>query len=307
MACSVVAAAATSDMSFVLAALGVILLALPHAFPRFVDLHRDSRWSVWGTGLGLRLIEVAAVLTAAPTFMRALGIHSMADACHRLSSPVPAGSFAGDIITALSIGMVARSVFVRIRLRARGRCTRIETTLGLHEAYLGHPHTELVTLPTTEWIAYATPGSPNQLVVSEGVRALLSDAELDALLSHEVAHLRLGHHRALRLLAELDGVAGRWARRFTDRVRLMLERTADEVACSTHGVAALHGALCVGGGPSSDPSMALRRDELGHSGPGGRVLPAALAVTAASAVLVVALFSVAAEHGLWGIVGLCGL
>ena len=293
-------------MSVVLVAIGLLLLALPHAVPG-TDVDRDTRWSVAGTGLGLRLIEIAAALTAAPTFLRALGVHSMADACHRLASPIPPGSLAGDVVTAMAIGMLVRTAWVRLRVRRGRRITRVEAALGTHQPYDGHPNTELVVVPTDAWLAYSVPGTPNQIVVSRGVTHQLTAAELDALLEHETAHLRLGHHKALRLLAEIDGLTIGRARRLTDRVRLMLERTADEIASSSFGAPAVQGALAVGGGHSPAAAVAVRHDALGAVQlPSRPWLPFAVAAAGLAAVAVVVASSLVADHGVWGLIGLCG-
>jgi hypothetical protein len=294
-------------MSVILVALGLLLLALPHAMPG-AHLDRDTRWSVAGTGLGLRLIEVAAALAAVPTLLRALGVHSMADACHRLASPIPPGSLGGDLLTALAIGMLAHTAWVRIRVRRGREVTRIETTLGVHQAYDRHPNTHLVILPTDRWLAYSVPGTPNQIVVSQGVTERLSPAELDALLEHETAHLRLGHHKALRLLAEIDGLTIGRARHLTDRVRLMLERTADQIASSTCGAPAVQGALAVGAGQNPNTTVAVRHDALSRAnGPSQPWLPFAVGAAGLAAAAVFVTGTLVADHGVWGVVGLCGI
>ena len=294
-------------MSLVLAGLGILLITLPHAVPAGAGAQRDSRWSVTGTWLGLRLLGVATALTAAPTALRALGIHSMADACHRLASPAPPGSAVGTVATVVALVVLARTLYVRARLRSGRNRTRVESTLGTHRPHTAHPNTELVVVPTDAWLAYAVPGRPNQIVVSDGVVEALSESELGALVGHEVAHLRLGHHRALSVLAELDGIAGAWARRFTDRIRLMLERAADDDAATGHGAPAVHGALC--GSPSGlSTTVMFRREALEapavpRSHP---LLPIGVAAAVSAAGVVFTASAAAADHGVWGLVGLCG-
>ena len=294
-------------MSLVLAGIGILLVALPYASPAWTDAQRDSRWSIAGTWLGLRLMGVAAALTAAPTALRALGIHSMADACHRLASPAPAGSTAGTLATVVALAILAKTLAVRVRLRSGRNRTRIESTLGDHTPHSAHPDTELVVVPTEAWLAYTVPGRPNQIVVSDGVVETLTKAELGALVGHEVAHLRLGHHRALKTLAELDGVAGAWARRFTDRVRLMLERAADDDAATQHGALAVRGALgarCT----SARGAVAARQHALEAPGMlrAHPVLPIGVGIAISAAGVVFTATAAAADHGVWGLFGLCG-
>lgn len=295
-------------MSLVLAGIGILLVALPYACPAWADARRDSRWSIAGTWLGLRLVGFAAALTAAPTVLRALGIHSMADACHRLASPAPAGSTAGTLATFAALAILAKTLAVRLRLRDGRNRTRIESTLGDHSRHVAHPDTELVVVPTDAWLAYAVPGRPNQIVVSDGVVETLTKAELGALVGHEVAHLQLGHHRALQTLAELDGVAGPWARSFTDRIRLTLERAADDDAATDHGSLAVRAALHAGCTSTRIAAVKVREEALETSG-GLRlrpVLPIGVAIAVGAAGVVFAASAGAADHGVWGLVGLCG-
>jgi hypothetical protein len=296
-------------MTPVLFCLGVFAMVLPHLLPRWSSPAAASRWTVTSTSIGLRLIQAAAVLTAAPIMFRAVGVHPVADACDRLISPAPPGSPAGPVIVVAAFGMLARSAWVTRRIvRGRDR-TRVESDLGKHQPFGPIDNTELVVLPTGQWLAYAVPGSPNQLVISEGVRTALTDDELTAVLSHEVAHLRFRHHRALRLLAELDGLFGQAGRRLTDRVRLLLERAADDAAASTCGVAPLHMALCAASGPAPSHATRTRRHALRHpvTGPYAYqwVLPATVLSAVAAAGIVLAGTALKVDHGVLGLLGLC--
>src|ERR671911_54871 len=91
--------------------------------------------------------------------------------------------------------------------------------------------------PTDAVVAYATPGSPAQVVVSRGLTKALGSDELDAVISHELAHLRNRHHRDLVLAGVVDATFG-WIpglRASTAALRLSIERSADEEAAERLG------------------------------------------------------------------------
>jgi beta-lactamase regulating signal transducer with metallopeptidase domain len=59
---------------------------------------------------------------------------------------------------------------------------------------VGDTGSDLVVLPYPAIDAYAVPGRPGRIFVTRGMLALLSRPECDAMLAHERAHLRHGHH-----------------------------------------------------------------------------------------------------------------
>lgn len=86
-------------------------------------------------------------------------------------------------------------------------------------------------------VAYATPGSPSQVVVSRGLARVLGADELDAVVRHELAHLRNRHHRDPALAAVVDAALG-WVsglRASTAAARLGIERSAEEEAAERPG------------------------------------------------------------------------
>lgn len=87
----------------------------------------------------------------------------------------------------------------------------------------------LVVLSDESPQAFAVPGHPGHVVVTTGMRRLLTDRQFDALLAHEHAHLAAGHHRLLRLaeLAAATHPALWWVPRHVD---YLVERAADEQA-----------------------------------------------------------------------------
>ncbi|GGM40364.1 M56 family metallopeptidase [Dactylosporangium sucinum] len=95
----------------------------------------------------------------------------------------------------------------------------------------------LVLVPDETADAFAVPGGHGRrghVVVTTGMRELLTDPQFEALLAHERAHLAGRHHR-LVLLANLAGAAHPalwWVRR---HVAYLVERAADEDAAAHVG------------------------------------------------------------------------
>lgn len=83
-------------------------------------------------------------------------------------------------------------------------------------------------------MAYAVPGRPGHVVVSTGMRDLLTDRQFDALLAHERAHLAEGHHRLIRAV-ELAAAAHPALRWVAGQVGYLVERAADERAANQVG------------------------------------------------------------------------
>jgi hypothetical protein len=120
-------------------------------------------------------------------------------------------------------------VAIRRRNAAALRRLRAEPWLGRHRVVDG---VDVVTLPCAERVAYAVPGRPAQVVVSDGLLAGLDPEEAEAVVRHERAHLRHRHHAALALAGDVEARLG-WfppARTSAAALRLAVERWADEDA-----------------------------------------------------------------------------
>ncbi len=92
----------------------------------------------------------------------------------------------------------------------------------------------LAVLDTSEPVAYAAPGSPGCVVVSQGMLDALQPEERHVLFAHERAHLDQHHHRFL-LVAELAVAILPTLRPLADQLRLATERSADEAAVQSVG------------------------------------------------------------------------
>lgn len=225
-------------MSAVVVVAGLALLALPGVAAPFArqlrprEWHRSNRLAM---GLGAVAVEFGLVLAAVPLLSSAAGVDSVTDACDHLLGPVLAGgAVAGWASAAASVALLAVAGAAHRRTRRLLRATRIDGWLGEHKEL---PDATLVVLPTDAVVAYATPGSSPQVVVSRGLVRALGPDEVDAVVRHELAHLRSRHHRDLGLAAVVDAALG-WVpgmRASTAALRLSAERSADEDAANPPG------------------------------------------------------------------------
>lgn len=93
--------------------------------------------------------------------------------------------------------------------------------------------------------AYCVPGLRSRVVVSRGTVASLAPEELDAVLSHEQAHVRARHDLVLEAFTVLQQAfpAVVTSQEALAEVRLLVEVLADRAAVRRHGARALVGAL----------------------------------------------------------------
>jgi len=94
------------------------------------------------------------------------------------------------------------------------------------------PAVEIIPSPLPT--AFAVPGRPGHIVVSQGMLDSLEDAQRDALIAHEQAHLDCGHHRYV-VAVEAATRAVPVLHPLRRRVRYCTERWADEVAATVVG------------------------------------------------------------------------
>ncbi|MFF7981214.1 M56 family metallopeptidase [Streptomyces sp. NPDC007901] len=95
-------------------------------------------------------------------------------------------------------------------------------------------HTELAVLDDDVPLAFALPGSPGRIVVSRGMLCRLGDAEREALLAHERAHLR-GRHHVFQSVWRLTAALNPLLRPVAVAGNFVLERWADEEAAERVG------------------------------------------------------------------------
>jgi Zn-dependent protease with chaperone function len=310
-------------MTLLLLGFGLGLLAIPALVRPLGRRLPPSEWARACAGLlvvGWIVVEASLLLEAAPTLLRTVGLERLAELCEHALGPVAPGGpvlglVAGGAATAVAL-LAARSL---LTARHRQRLVMVEPGIGWHATVGGH---ELVVLPSGEAVAFSTAGWPGQLVLSQGLIAALSDAELAAVLRHELAHVDHRHQRYLQLariversLGLLPGVRGA-----TGALRCALERWADEEAAGGNATsrASVHAALLRLAELAATPEVAAfttpgtvaeRLDALQADPTGGRTVgrralvygPAGLLLGAATATLVGILAQVSVLHALAGL------
>ncbi|MGW4532736.1 M56 family metallopeptidase [Nocardia sp. NPDC004340] len=119
----------------------------------------------------------------------------------------------------------------------RSRRSTIEHARMARLAGRHHPELDAVILDVDHPAAYCVAGKPHTIVVSRGVLTALDDHHLEAVLSHERAHLIGRHHLLLTLTRGLATVLPR-IQLFTigaAEVARLLEMLADDAAARIHG------------------------------------------------------------------------
>ncbi|WP_242436150.1 M56 family metallopeptidase [Streptomyces sp. Root369] len=94
--------------------------------------------------------------------------------------------------------------------------------------------TELLVLDDEAPQAFALPGAPGRIVVSRGMLRCLGDAEREALLAHERAHLS-GRHHLFQTVWRLTAAVNPLLRPLAEAGGFALERWADEEAAAHVG------------------------------------------------------------------------
>lgn len=224
-------------MSLTLVACGLALVALPGLAANrggHLEPHEWARLAAASLWTGLMAIRLGLLFGVVPILLHATGNEALEELCHRgfgsshHNTAVGVGS--GVALGALQI----RMMWSRRRSRATRAALRVEGWIGRHYPLGDH---ELVLIPARGSIAYAIEGTPSQIVLSEHLTGVLTDAEVAAVLRHEQCHLEHSHQRYLTLAVAADAALGPLAfvRRSTETLRLAIERWADEAAAATGG------------------------------------------------------------------------
>lgn len=235
-------------MNFGLVLVGLALLAFPGlsaARSRRCPAHEWARVTAWALGLGATSVVAGLVMTSIPTLLHSVQLEGLLAVCDPVvHSVMLGGPLVGWVAVALTVAVAAASVAALLSSRHAVRRARIEPYLGQHIHCDDH---ELVVLPTPALVAFSVPGSPPQVVVSEGLVDELDPQRLDAVIGHELAHHRLGHRRYLVVVGIVERTMGflPFVRRSTEMVRESLELWADDVAVESSRATreALHAAL----------------------------------------------------------------
>jgi len=243
----------------------------------------------------LALVVAGGVIGHPHLFERLAWCRLVLVAGHRASWPV-----AGSAGVMLLVGLVRA---VRFDVGWRRTVQRYQGLGGVD------------VLASPEQVAFAAPGKPGTVVVSEGLLDLLDDDESAAVIAHERAHLVLHHARYLRV-AGLAAAAVPPLLPLSRQLRFATERAADEGAAVAVGdrrvvaraiarvalATSPMGVLAVGGS-----SVAARVAELVDP-PRPRWLPVTALLAAVVAAVATVLASTIQVHHLVGFAThVCGL
>ena len=128
----------------------------------------------------------------------------------------------------LAIGLPAVLLSIRAVLKIRS------VLRTRRWAIAGTKGQRLSILATAEPIAYAAPGSPGCVVVSDGLLEALDPRERQVVFAHERAHLRQ-RHAGFLLIGSLSMAVLPFLRPLIDQIQLATEQCADEEAVRVVG------------------------------------------------------------------------
>jgi Zn-dependent protease with chaperone function len=112
--------------------------------------------------------------------------------------------------------------------------TRWATRRELRELCRSCAPGELAVVPVAEPHAFAVPGRPGRVLVTQGLLALLDGKERRVVLAHERAHLT-GRHSGLRAAVEVCAAINPMLVLVREAVAFLVERNADEHAATVSG------------------------------------------------------------------------
>jgi Zn-dependent protease with chaperone function len=212
--------------------LPLIIPALAGVAARPVAFRLDPRQATWlltSAAVALAACSTAALaLLAAYAAARAPVLAAAGDYSQlvvRRGDPVSA---AAGAIAALALACAAVAVAVIFRNRARALAESYRRAAGLHA------DDGIVVVPGPAIEAYALPGSPGRIVVSDCLLDHLNDRRQAALIAHEQAHLT-GRHHLFAAMARLAAAANPLLLPVARAVEYTLERWADEHAAAVTG------------------------------------------------------------------------
>ena len=215
-------------MTPTLLGVAVLLVALPRVAWRLGRRLHPREWVILGVAavfVGAAALELGLILLALPTVLRGVGVPDLAAACRRLLGDLaPGGTRVGWTAALLSVAVPVLFVRGHSNARAALATMTVEPDVGVHVIEGG---IEFVLLDTAGVVAYSVDGDTRQVVTSQGLLHSLSVEEHQAVLRHEVAHLRCRHQRLLLLLTAIEAAVPS-ARLTTPVLRTGIERWADE-------------------------------------------------------------------------------
>lgn len=263
----------------VIAGLLALSLALVWSAPRLLT---RGRWQVQQPRLALALWHLAfllgigsvcaAIVFAVANTLTATDANSMASVVATVGGWAALAAVGG---VAMFIASGGDDVGDASR-RNRGALLSLP-----HSARALDHHTELRVCAASEILACSIPDRRGTVLITTGLVALLTPAQLRAVVAHERAHLRQRHHWALRL-ADLNIAClprTRAARELRRATGLLIELIADDSAARSSGAVHLANALTRVGAVTGDELTTLRAERLqGRTWRPSRHLPPVAAV-----------------------------
>ncbi len=232
-------------MNLALFLLGALLTLVPAGLARFdrpVQATHVVMISRAAVPTGFVVLVLALIATAAPAALELAAMSHLAELCERLIAHTVVGGAPGALVGGAVAALIAASA-------SRGmysawidqRSSYVEAEVGTH---MPGEHCTLVLLDTPQMIAFSSPGTPPQVVLSRGAIDGLTALQQRVVIEHERAHIRQNHHVDLMLINAARG-ALRWlpgVRAGLSYWREALEWQADDHAArvvgSRHEVAA---------------------------------------------------------------------
>lgn len=217
----------------------------------------------WVLAGGLVAVEVWQVRDSTEQLVKGCAARVGATLAGRYGSTVQVGVILVAVLAALSMGVLGVR-FGRALYRARRgshRHSAAARMLGRHDVTAAGA----VVLDTPERMAYCVAGRPATIVVTRGALAVLDDAQLEAVLAHERAHLAGRHHLLVAISRALATALPR-LRLFTTgaaEIARLVEMRADDAAARNHGERTVVAALLALSGVPAQPVPALGATAVG--------------------------------------------
>jgi Zn-dependent protease with chaperone function len=189
----------------------------------------------------------------------------------------PGGAAAGATGAVLALAILGRTVWclgvgLSGMARERARHNSILDIVGHTDAHRG-----MVVLDSAEPAVYCLPGRRRRTIVTTGALQALDEAQLDAVLAHEHAHLAERHDLILGLARALALAfpAVSLFRTASDETARLIELRADDAAAARSGRLTVAGALLAvaSGGISLSPAVALAAGGAGAAARVRRLIP----------------------------------
>jgi Zn-dependent protease with chaperone function len=221
-------------MSFTVFTAALVLLSLPAAAYKLGRRIKPAHWTrvvVVALSAGAALLVFGLLLTAAPAILSASGLTGFARLCQRLAGhSLPGGPFVAWLAGAGAVLLIAASVIAAFRTALAQRRMVSMAAGGVDRPRFGQYRVIEVQSPAP--MAVALREKSGTIVVTSALADLLSRSEWEAVVRHEVEHVRSRHWRHLVLAAVIERMLG-WVPPVSAGVsvlRLALEREADEAA-----------------------------------------------------------------------------